>query len=562
MPIFHAFAYQAACHDDPRAQSRKVCPELVVQLVMHTFHKIAASSWTALAQTLEKRLLGLKGRAVDWTDGEDETDEDEELFSLGATASAQPFFQAEAAALEELIAVIGTLGQDSKWEKCTELLRGLDVQEPGAKVLFFTQYRATQASLARHLEGVFPEARVELIHGEVGIAERKAARVAFETGSRFLVSTEAGGEGINLQKACHFMVNYDLPWNPMRLQQRIGRLDRYGQKTTVHVFNLVVPASWDHRISTRILERLANIQASMGIVTAEVEDYREMLLGAVADQINATELFREAATHGSETLTDGQIDGWVKSAFASMDRWKQVFARDLGMPSETARLAPRLTSDDLREAFALAAEQHGIQLKETRTSEKKYIPGVYHFRRPEAFRGAALRASQEVYVTFDRERYAEVRNEVVGKARGQEIKPMLAGFGDELTDWMFETAFTPRANESAFCVRPGEGWSHGRGTLCVFSLRWLGRSRRLNAPDSVVGCFQPSGSLPFVVAARDMMRLAIQCTAAPQTDGLLIGLDVIGRLAQSELRELVATKDSATRGTASLALLMAVQIQH
>lgn len=535
---------------------------LVVQLVMHTFHKIAASSWTALAQTLEKRLLGLSGQTVSWMDGDDENDEDEELFSVSERAnSAQPFFLAEAAALGELIAAIGALEQDSKWEKCAELLRGLDTREPAAKVLFFTQYRATQISLFNRLKGLFPEAMVELIHGDVEIEERKAARVAFETGSRFLVSTEAGGEGINLQKACHLMVNFDLPWNPMRLQQRIGRLDRYGQKTRVHVFNLMVPASWDHRISTRILERLASIQASMGIITAEVEDYREMLLGAVADQINATELFRETAARGSEVVTDIRIDGWVKNAFASMDRWKQVFTRDLGMPTETARLAPRLTSDDLREAFALAAEQHGIQLKETRTSENKYIPEVYHFRRPEAFRGGAFRASQEVYVTFDRERYAEVRNEVVGKARGQEIKPMLAGFGDGLTDWIFETAFAARENESAFCIQASKLWPHGRGVLYVFSLRWLGRSRRLNAPDSVISCFQPIDGEPHVVAIRDSMELAVQCTAATGTNIGICSLESARKLAQSELRELVATKDSVTRGTASLALLMAVQVE-
>jgi superfamily II DNA or RNA helicase len=534
---------------------------LIVQLVMHTFHKIAASSWEALLTTLRNRRAALRGEPVSSVPEADEDDE-AELFETVSSEIARPFFRSEKALLDELIDEIAALGGDSKWEKCAALLRDIEAQQPGAKLLFFTQYRATQTYLVRKLAELFPGAETELIHGDVDAEGRKAARLRFESGSRFLVSTEAGGEGINLQKACHLMVNYDLPWNPMRLQQRIGRLDRYGQKAKVQVFNLLVPASWDNRIAVRILERLASIQASMSAITADVEDYKEMLLGAVADQVNASELFAKTAASGGKEVGDVVIDEWVTNALASMDRWKQVFSRDLGMSGDVGPMAPRLTSHDFRGAFAFAAQQHDIRLMETRTSESRFVEGVYHFPRPAAFRGS-LRASKEVYVVFDRERFAQVRNEPLGRARGQEIKPALAGFGDELTDWLFETAFAARPAESAFAVAGGEKWPHGQGILLVYSLRWLGKSRRLKAPDSIVSVFQPASATgdPFVADVREVMDLAAE--AREVASSLLSGpVDETRarRLAQDELRKIAAKKDEAARRSAAVALLLAVSV--
>lgn len=263
---------------------------LVVELVMHTFHKIAASSWRALESALEKRAEGLKRRQQTPAellelDGEEEGDE------RGTPGQVvQAFFADEEELLATLRERIRALPLDSKWTCCTQLLRQIEEREPGTKVLLFTQYRATQDELCGRLAELFPGARVEVIHGDTPPEDRREARRRFERESRFLVSAEAGGEGINLQKACHIMVNYDLPWNPMRLQQRIGRLDRYGQSQWVQVFNLRVPESWDARISQRIAERLTAIQRTMNLARLN-EDYREMLLGEVAERMDAERLF-------------------------------------------------------------------------------------------------------------------------------------------------------------------------------------------------------------------------------------------------------------------------------
>ena len=100
----------------------------------------------------------------------------------------------------------------------------------GKKLLVFTEYRATQSYLKDSLQHRFFDTNeVLLINGSMNLDQKLATIEAFNEGpARFLISTEAGGEGLNLHRACHVMVNYDLPWNPARLVQRIGRLYRYG----------------------------------------------------------------------------------------------------------------------------------------------------------------------------------------------------------------------------------------------------------------------------------------------------------------------------------------------
>src|SRR6185369_7340165 len=166
---------------------------------------------------------------------------------------------------------------------------------------------------------------------------------------------------------------------------------------------------------------------TMGMITADAEDYEEMILGAIADQIDETKLFIDTTEHGNEP-DDAQIDAWIRNAMGSVKRWEKVLNRDLGMPADATLNKPLLKSEDFRDAFALALEQHGLRLIETRTQESKFVEGVYHFRLPTAFKDPVLRPSPEIYLTFDRTRFAAVRGQVLGMAKGQEIRPTLAGF--------------------------------------------------------------------------------------------------------------------------------------
>ncbi|RME94617.1 MAG: hypothetical protein D6766_05355, partial [Verrucomicrobia bacterium] len=528
---------------------------LVAALVMHTFHKIAASSWRALAAALEKRAAGLESRQQTLRELLGFEDE-EELEGRELHKPVVPFFEDEQDAIRRLLGRIRALSRDSKWEACAELLRQIDTREPGSKVLFFTQYRATQDYLCENLETLFPGQGVEVIHGDTSPEERREARRRFEGASRFLVSTEAGGEGINLQRACHIMVNYDLPWNPMRLQQRIGRLDRYGQSRRVQVFNLRVPESWDARISQRILERVAVVQRAMNLAGLD-EDYREMLLGEVAERMDPATLFRQAME--GRDVTDTTVDEWIREAAHSVDRMRQLLEGGGGFRGDATRLRPSLTPDDFRLAYDLALQRHGLRLQATRNSANQFVPGVYQFRLPDAFRDPIFRPERTCRVVFDRELFQQVRDEDLGRVRGQPIRPILAGFGEPVTDWLFQNAFEAAANEGAFAVEVGEEWEHGAGWLFVFALRWLGAGRRLLAPDSLAPVFAPAGREPFVLSAGDCLRLV----RAPADEQSLpagpaptqVPPEVLA-LARERLRTHAAPLDASQRASVGLSLLM------
>ena len=122
--------------------------------------------------------------------------------------------------------------EESKFEKLREVLS--DPQYLDEKLIIFTEHRDTAEFLVRRLEGLGFIGQVALIHGGLPYQERERQveffrRPAAEDGANYLVATDAAGEGINLQ-FCWLMVNYDIPWNPARLEQRMGRIHRYGQK--------------------------------------------------------------------------------------------------------------------------------------------------------------------------------------------------------------------------------------------------------------------------------------------------------------------------------------------
>lgn len=537
--------------------------QLVVQLVMHTFHKIAASSWPALEATLQRRVDSLAGRVQKLSEllgnGKEDEDEDGELREFALPTKA--FFENEKALLLTLLGRLRGLTKNSKWERCAELLRQIEAVEPGVKVLLFTQYRTTQLMLKERLEAMFPGAPVEVVHGEVEAVDRRQARIRFENESRFLVSTEAGGEGVNLQKACHVMVNYDLPWNPMRLQQRIGRLDRYGQRQVVQVFNLRVPDSWDQQISTRILERLGVIQRTMSLAGAGlVEDYREMILGEIAEQIDVNRLFKESRTGGG--FSEERVEEWVRGVVESVGRWSRLFSAELGMGQDAARLRPMLTSDEFKTAFQLACAGQGIHLRETRNNRNAFVPDVFNFDLPAAFRDPVFRPSRTMHVAFDRAVYAAVRGQDLGTVRGQPIRPQLSGFGEPFTDWVMQTAMNAKPQESAFALRVPDGWKHGAGWLMVYALRWAGAARRLSVPDSLASVFiGADGSVvPLNAAAVVPLLSAEWVTEGERSLPTADQMNQAKKVAQEALREVVTAKRLGLRISAGISLLLVATI--
>ena len=245
--------------------------------LMLLLQRLVASSSAAILSALERRLTALVAVPDDTQLSWDELEEAE------AEALFQPETQ-DAAALRTLIDLARRTVSEETDPKTLHFLRLLAMlqraeRNPAVKVLIFTQFRATQRALVKVLES--QGITTASVDGSMGLAERAAAQAAFRADAQVLVSTDAGGEGVNLQFA-HLVVNWDLPWSPTLLEQRIGRVDRIGQSTPVQAYILVLGGSVDQRVLEVLEEKLSVILAELGVdkrndVLASVDDLTDSL---------------------------------------------------------------------------------------------------------------------------------------------------------------------------------------------------------------------------------------------------------------------------------------------
>jgi superfamily II DNA/RNA helicase len=172
------------------------------------------------------------------------------------------------------------VGPDAKAEALLEWIYRLQQEEqnPDLKVLIFTEFVPTQEMLRDFL--VERSFDVVCLNGSMNMDERQEVQDAFAKKARILISTDAGGEGLNLQ-FCHVVVNFDLPWNPMRLEQRIGRVDRIGQTHVVRAINFVFADTVEYRVREVLEEKLAVILQEFGVDKT----------GHVLDSAQAGEIF-------------------------------------------------------------------------------------------------------------------------------------------------------------------------------------------------------------------------------------------------------------------------------
>jgi len=243
-----------------------------IGFLMILMQRLVASSTRAICTTLERRLEALEGPQEqvtlfpqlsdeDWVD----LDGQEQLeLLLKVRIEALENEQAEVKRLLEMARRCESQGPDAKAEALLDWIYRLQAEEgdPDLKVLVFTEFVSTQEMLQEFLtERGF---EVVCLNGSMNMEERKRVQDAFAKDARILISTDAGGEGLNLQ-FCHVVINYDIPWNPMRLEQRIGRVDRIGQSHTVRAINFVLEDSVEHRVLEVLEEKLAVIFEEFGI---------------------------------------------------------------------------------------------------------------------------------------------------------------------------------------------------------------------------------------------------------------------------------------------------------
>ena len=336
---------EQALYDETTAYLRRAygraldaCP--AVRLAMSVFQRRLASSTWALwrsferrveklqrviedlqagrvdAAELQRRQSGLDGRYrsdffdthgadEDALDDRGEGNEEYEDAVLGAlVAVTVEELRQEIEQLQALSARARRLhesGRESKFEKLREVLE--DPRQAGEKWLVFTEHRDTLDYLVRRLEGLGFSGKLAQIHGGMAWPEREAQVERFRRpdGARYLVATDAAGEGINLQ-FCRLMVNYDAPWNPARLEQRMGRIHRYGQKHDVRIVNLVAGGAHEGRVLQVLLEKLDAIRAELR--SDKVFD----VVGRLFENVSLREYMIEALTDEGERRVVERIE--------------------------------------------------------------------------------------------------------------------------------------------------------------------------------------------------------------------------------------------------------------
>jgi superfamily II DNA or RNA helicase len=301
--------------------------------------RLVTSSTRAVRSALERRLAILQQDDVaapppingadfdpgEWEDldGEQQTD-----WFARDRRRALANEQAEVERLLALAAAAEAAGPDAKAQALLDWVYRLqrETGEPELKMLIFTEFVATQTMLRDFLEA--RGMSVVTLNGRMDLAARQVAQDAFAGPVRFMVSTDAGGEGLNLQFA-HIVVNYDIPWNPMRLEQRIGRVDRIGQTKPVQAINFILADTVEARVQEVLEIKLRVILEQFGVdKTADVLDSAEA--GQIFD-----DLYLEAILHPE------QLDERVEWTLEQVRDRVYAGRRQAGVLGDQAELDPQ-----------------------------------------------------------------------------------------------------------------------------------------------------------------------------------------------------------------------------
>ncbi|MEO0968585.1 MAG: helicase-related protein, partial [Cyanobacteria bacterium J06639_18] len=358
-------------------------------------------------ERLEKRLreeeresfidIGLN-KVVDLEDIEDDFDDvsaaereitEQEVVDLATASRTIAELQVEISLLqelEELALKVRRGGTDKKWEELSKLLQDnaqmFNATGHRRKLLIFTEHRDTLNYLTARISTLLGRVEaVVTIHGGMGREERRKAQEAFtqDVTVQVLVATDAAGEGINLQRA-HLMVNYDLPWNPNRLEQRFGRIHRIGQTEVCHLWNLVAEETREGEVYLALLKKLEIEQQALGGKVFDVlgtaiagKELRGLLIDAI--RYGDTSQVRSRLHEVVQKLDQDKLRELLKERALAQDAMD--FAKVQEIRAEMERAQARRLQPHFIAAFFLEAFQSlggSIRQREHQRYEITYVP--------------------------------------------------------------------------------------------------------------------------------------------------------------------------------------------
>jgi SNF2 family DNA or RNA helicase len=353
----------------------------------------------AALQDDDQRLPSLTEEDIDDLDDapDAEVEETEETVVDQATAARTiAELQAEIEilrTLEVLALKVRRSGTDKKWEELSSLLQNhaemFDAQGHRRKMVIFSEHRDTVNYLTDRLRALLgaPEALVT-VHGGMGREERTKAQEAFKQDKDVLIllATDAAGEGINLQRA-HLMVNYDLPWNPNRLEQRFGRIHRIGQTEVCHLWNLLAEETREGDVYKRLLEKIELEREALGGGVFDI-------LGQLFREQRLRDLLIEAIRYGDRPEVKARLHQIVDNltdrkhcqelleeralANDSMDASQVQKIREDMERAEARRLQPHFIESFFLEAFRIMGGS--IKEREPRRFEITHVPALIRQR--------------------------------------------------------------------------------------------------------------------------------------------------------------------------------------
>lgn len=304
-----------------RNKKKNMC--LIFLLII--MQRMVTSSTAAVKQSLERRLQVLKTQS---TRLGSLTEEDLEGLNIedgveDALEAMSLDMEDEIAELERIIAVAKQAEfqyPDVKVEKLTDTLDMLLSEDRNQKVIIFTEFVATQLYLREIL--VNRGYSVTILNGRMSVEDRDVALREFRTETSIFISTDAGGEGLNLQFA-NIIINYDLPWNPMKIEQRCGRADRIGQTRDVHIYNFIVSDTVENRVREVLEEKLSVILEEMG-----VDKYSDVLDSEVAE-LDFTEVYMRSIGHPYQVEENlYPVESEMKQQLQNSKKYKDVIREE------------------------------------------------------------------------------------------------------------------------------------------------------------------------------------------------------------------------------------------
>lgn len=238
-----------------------------IGFLMVLMQRLVTSSTAAIIDSLEKRIAILNSQRAKLTslsfddlieeDLEDKLEEALEVMSMD--------IESEITELTDILNLAKQAGyqyQDAKVDVLLNMLDNIKYENPSSKIIIFTEFVATQLYLEKLLS--HKGYGISIINGSMDIEMRNIQLKEFKNEKDILISTDAGGEGLNIQFA-NIVINYDLPWNPMKIEQRIGRVDRIGQKRDVLTYNFIISETIENKVRTVLENKLSVILSETGM---------------------------------------------------------------------------------------------------------------------------------------------------------------------------------------------------------------------------------------------------------------------------------------------------------